>query len=90
MFADQHGNADLVVKLGCGLKIDQVDMTGQRVVECDELQDVIGKVAQWSQWQAENKFAIASQNLANKAREALRDGGDSFRTYASLIGAELQ
>ena len=84
-FADQHDNADLLEKVGCGLKIQQVDMSGQRIVKQEELLDILDQVAQWDKPLKLNRFFMSAQNLGNEAREALRSEGSSLQTFESLM-----
>ncbi|GAU91242.1 hypothetical protein RvY_03538 [Ramazzottius varieornatus] len=85
MFGDQHGDADLIVSWGCGLKIAQVDMSGQRIVEHEEILAKVDKVAQWERPLQDNNFFVTAQRLGQQAEAAVAEGGDSAHTFDSLL-----
>ncbi|GAU89415.1 hypothetical protein RvY_01966 [Ramazzottius varieornatus] len=80
MFGDQHGNADVVEKSGCGVKLRNVAMDGNRIVEEDEILRTLEQLAQWSKPLSENVYFKRAQEMAKEAKKAAVTSKDFWKS----------
>ncbi|GAU92658.1 hypothetical protein RvY_04707 [Ramazzottius varieornatus] len=85
MCADQHGNAEMVERLGCGKKIKNVDMAAKRIVSQEELTGLIDEVAQWDSSLSENTYFTKAQKLSEDGAEVTSKDGDSQKNLELIL-----
>ena len=83
MFGDQHENAELVEKIGCGVLIPGISQRGERLVSAEEILTNIKIVT--GEEDADNakkgKFYSNAKEYATKAHEAVSPSGKSTRDF---------
>ncbi|GAU99423.1 hypothetical protein RvY_10429 [Ramazzottius varieornatus] len=83
MFGDQHENAELVEKIGCGIMIPNISQRGERLVPAEEILTNIKAITgeqDGSNGKKVNYYGNAKEYSA-KAHEAISPSGKSTRDF---------
>ena len=83
-FYDQHTDAQMLGEMKCGLMVPDTDMATARLVSAKELRGLIDGVAQWQTPVENNEMFQNAQKMSEKAREAVKEGGNSYKSLELL------